>query len=1123
MDVTGVDAPRKIKGKGMTRSSDPPALVTDRQVTEAHDLFLRALAVPIAKERKEKKKVKDAGESELCSADEPKWPDTVLAFDTESRTTTDQSLTFGVWRLCRLIGGVYEVTEEGIFYADDLPGEELNALKAHMQTAVSDVRSFPPRFPLYPRSKFMKKVFWPALKRHSAMVAGFNLGYDLTRVALDWKRGNKGEWSLIMEKHKDGNENISYPRVLITPIDSKKAIIRLVRPCKRKLKGKVPAREWKYAGEKVHFVDLRTLLWALYNKSHSLRTACDNKRGPFKGQSLPQKDDHDPSGEVTPEEIEHCRQDVRCTVALLNACKGEFDKHSDLDLKPWSAYSPASVAKAYLKAMGIERPEVKFKLPNEELGRWMQSYYGGRSECRVRHEVVPVVPVDFTSEYPSCCANLGLFKFLTAEKIEIVEDTEGVRRFLASVTLEDCYDRGTWPDLNFVARIMPDGDVLPIRTVYDGQSQNIGNNYLHPNPVHPEPVYIAGPDLVAAVIQQPGKIPKIEQAFRIVPTGKQAGMQAVRLRSKVLIDPKDDSVDLFTKIIEERKRNKDDADLYYWLKILANSIYGFFVELIPEHFEQPKKVMVFSGDEDFPDSALVTEMRGKWFAPYLATLITSAGRLLLAMLEAEVNRANGTYLYCDTDSLAIIASEEGGHLHVPGADGKHILTWDEVDKVVAKFRALNPYDPEIVRELLNLTDDNYVCECSHELKSEHSEVGDCEVNGCNCKKAKSVRRQLWGVGIAAKRYTLFEKLWDRRGNLSNIKIVNPKAHGIGFLYPPKDNPKDWKKDAPLWVYEMWDYIVRGFLGLGRTRPAWAPLPQMMRFSVSTWNVLKMLGMWEGARPHNFMFMVMTSEKFSFDFDFDGKPEKKPMVIVPFSSKQCAWRNLEGFDIHNRDRPGRFRRYRMNDPNFHPLTYAHMVEEYVRHPEAKSLGPGGVPCTAETRGLLSRARIFTGEIRYIDKETSCMWAEGDDLSMISDDDEIGFRIVEYGKSRKVVLADSLKREIQEAKLQRELRRRGIGQHTVEKALRGHVRAKTFRRILEAIDAYRKEQNKSEDSAAGRAISHRKGMVSPYAVQGPRTKAPMGTRTSRTAQRSPKETAPAYRFGTVRCSKAEARPK
>jgi hypothetical protein len=105
--------------------------------------------------------------------------------------------------------------------------------------------------------------------------------------------------------------------------------------------------------------------------------------------------------------------------------------------------------------MGIDRPDVKFKLPNGKLGPWMQSYYGGRSECRIRHEVVPVVPVDFTSEYPTCCANLGLFKFLTAKKLKVVDDTENVRRFVAGITQEKCFERKTWPELNFVAAWYP--------------------------------------------------------------------------------------------------------------------------------------------------------------------------------------------------------------------------------------------------------------------------------------------------------------------------------------------------------------------------------------------------------------------------------------------------------------------------------------------------------------------------------------------------------------------------------------------------------------------------------------------------------------------------------------------
>jgi len=212
-----------------------------------------------------------------------------------------------------------------------------------------------------------------------------------------------------------------------------------------------------------------------------------------------------------------------------------------------------------------------------------------------------------------------------------------------------------------------------------------------------------------------------------------------------------------------------------------------------------------------------------------------------------------------------------------------------------------------------------------------------------------------------------------------------------------------------------------------------------------------------------MFMVMTSPTLSFDVDFENKPDNKPMVIVPFSSKQDEWSKLEGIDIHNKNRCGKYRRYRLDNPGFHPFTYGHMIEEYIRHPEAKSLGPDGKPCTAETRGLLQRAHVTAGQIRYIDKETTSMWAQSDDLSVITDNDEIGFRVVEYGRRRKVMLPDLLKDEMREMGL-RELRRRGIGQHTIEKALASKVRTQSYRKILSAIE---------EHKTAGRAILQQKG--------------------------------------------------
>ena len=143
-------------------------------------------------------------------------------------------------------------------------------------------------------------------------------------------------------------------------------------------------------------------------------------------------------------------------------------------------------------------------------------------------------------------------------------------------------------------------------------SQNIGNNYLSDE----KPIWIAGPDLIASAMQT-GKVPHIEKALRVVPHGKQAGMTPVYLRGMVKIDPYKD--DLFCKIIEQRKLHKSDKDLYYWLKILANAIYGFFVEINPEPTPErkPVRVHVYSGEDSFePERRFqIEEKEGKWYAP----------------------------------------------------------------------------------------------------------------------------------------------------------------------------------------------------------------------------------------------------------------------------------------------------------------------------------------------------------------------------------------------------------------------------------------------------------------------------------------------------------------------------
>ena len=139
------------------------------------------------------------------------------------------------------------------------------------------------------------------------------------------------------------------PRIKLIPKDSKAAFIRLAGG-----DSKQPYRVGR-------FLDLKTLAWALRNRSFSLESACRE----FK---VPGKLDHAPSGRVTPDEIDYCRQDVRASVGLLNAMLSEFRQYPLGDLPPEKAFSAASIAKAFLNTMGVIQPEQKFQLDDKTKG-----------------------------------------------------------------------------------------------------------------------------------------------------------------------------------------------------------------------------------------------------------------------------------------------------------------------------------------------------------------------------------------------------------------------------------------------------------------------------------------------------------------------------------------------------------------------------------------------------------------------------------------------------------------------------------------------------------------------------------------------------------------------------------
>jgi hypothetical protein len=76
-------------------------------------------------------------------------------------------------------------------------------------------------------------------------------------------------------------------------------------------------------------------------------------------------------------------------------------------------------------------------------------------------------------------------------------------------------------------------------------------------------------------------------------------------------------------------------------------------------------------------------------------MTTGAARLILAMLERCVTDQGGAYVFCDTDSMAIVAKREGGTIDI-GGDYVRILRWPEVEAIRERFAALNPYDRSVI-------------------------------------------------------------------------------------------------------------------------------------------------------------------------------------------------------------------------------------------------------------------------------------------------------------------------------------------------------------------------------------------------------------------------------------------
>src|SRR5262249_54022119 len=124
-----------------------------------------------------------------------------LIFDTETTLDSLQKLNFGSYRRCKLVGDKYLCVEEGLFYRDDLPKKQVKLLEEYKinPKTLPSIELFPSQMALglMSRSAFVSRIFWKSI-REGELIVGFNLPFDLSRLAVKWTEGRKGDWSLAL-------------------------------------------------------------------------------------------------------------------------------------------------------------------------------------------------------------------------------------------------------------------------------------------------------------------------------------------------------------------------------------------------------------------------------------------------------------------------------------------------------------------------------------------------------------------------------------------------------------------------------------------------------------------------------------------------------------------------------------------------------------------------------------------------------------------------------------------------------------------------------------------------------------------------------------------------------------
>ncbi len=843
--------------------------------------------------------------------------DRVLVIDTETTTDASQQLRFGVYQM--RIGE--ELAEAGFFYdRDSLTSDELSILRTEAERL---------GMKLMPVAAFIEEVFFEAAYEGLGTLVGFNLPFDISRLAIAHApaRGKAMRGGFTFKLSADRR----WPRIQIKHLSQRAALIRFAMVQGARAGRGMRRRNQKRAPRRGYFVDVKTIAAALTARSFTLATLADHLAVPSR-----KLDTNEHGGPLTPDYVAYAARDVQTTWECYAALRDRFDEFGLKQTPLPRIYSEASLGKAHLREMNVApwrsvQPDFDPKMT----GTILSTYYGGRTEVRIRRQVRQVAYCDFLSMYPTVCVLMDLWRFVTANGIRQSDATKETREFLHSVTVETMQQPDVWKRLPVLVQVAPDGDLFPVRAKYGGETHyTIGLSHLAAT----TPMWFTLADCITATLLG-GKPPKVLQAIRFEPMDRQASLLPVSILGddRYRIDPVED--DFIRRLIELRSDirgqevapNSDDEarrDMAQQaVKILANATsYGIFIELNPNELPEPVHAQGYANGDAFDCTLAQIEEAGRYFHPLLGTLITGAARLMLALTERRIRDSGLEWVFCDTDSMAIARP----------ADMGEVTFHAKVEAIRNWFAPLNPYRGRAGRaSVLKLEDTNFAV-------------------GAEGSPSRELA-PLYCFAVSPKRYAMFNVGEDGRPILRKAS-----AHGLGHMRDPygdaarpasippplagRANP-----DVSRWQHDVWVRIIQAVLEGHPEQVRLHDLPNFDQPAVSRYAATtpQLLGWFkrynagkpyrQQVRPFNFL-LAFQAKRLERDAELEAEPGKARK-----HSRSRASKNLpRAVAPYDRD-PVRAAAHCFDRETGEPVsrrqlkTVNQALVRYHLHPDRKALG------------------------------------------------------------------------------------------------------------------------------------------------------------------------------------------